>query len=340
MPKPAPTAAPAKKPSALSISQMLHLMRLEMDRAMQHDYAISCIMIGLDGYEGVELLKQRQRLMPAIFQELKKVTFREKVRGLGLALDHVVIAIFPHLLPERTAALAELLLARARVLEIEGVTERQPVTLSIGVGHNQHPPPMSFEILVEEAETSLSLARSGGGDRCVQLVQVESELTRLRDELQAQIREIQDEQGHLSEEHSAAADDWGRGLSRRIVDVFEEEPESSPGVVRLQKLVIAIVKEEIAAWQDSDIVKQLFESEGMVAQLERRIRKLTGSLQDTENELRRVAALKVQETGLASIYQSVQGLNADEESYEQKKEMLKGIFAANLSLQKGGVAKD
>ena len=38
--------------------------------------------------------------------------------------------------------------------------------------------------------------------------------------------------------------------------------------------------------------------------------------------------------GVASIYRTVQGLSADDDNAEQKKEMLKNIFDANVALRR------
>lgn len=67
--------------------------------------------------------------------------------------------------------------------------------------------------------------------------------------------------------------------------------------------------------------------------LERRIAKLTKALEMTEAELRRIAAMKSIDLGVASIYRSVQGLSPEEECLALKKELMKQIFTANLDLR-------
>ena len=46
---------------------MLHLMRLEVERALRHNYPISCMCIGLDGFVSHEEAVHRKTLMPAVF---------------------------------------------------------------------------------------------------------------------------------------------------------------------------------------------------------------------------------------------------------------------------------
>jgi vacuolar-type H+-ATPase subunit I/STV1 len=68
--------------------------------------------------------------------------------------------------------------------------------------------------------------------------------------------------------------------------------------------------------------------------LQRRIHKLNESLETTERRLKEVAAMKSIDEGVASIYRDVQGLAEGDSQRERKKELMSGIFAANLRLQK------
>jgi PleD family two-component response regulator len=177
---------------------MLHLMRLEMDRALRHGYPISALVLGVDGFDEEHHRPWRRALMPAVFQELKTVTFQNDVRGLGVWTERFQLAIFPHLTPERLLKLAEDLLARAPAVRAQGVPESEKITFSAGIAHNLHPGPMSFETLVEEAETGMGIAQSGGGNRVVQARDVERELDKLREEVEGQIQEIQEFQRSCS----------------------------------------------------------------------------------------------------------------------------------------------
>ncbi|MEQ1633150.1 MAG: hypothetical protein ABL997_12305 [Planctomycetota bacterium] len=71
-----------------------------------------------------------------------------------------------------------------------------------------------------------------------------------------------------------------------------------------------------------------------VDNLQRRIEKLTNSLETTEHRLRQVAAMKNIDDGISSIYREVQGLEGGSEQFGKKKELMSAIFAANLRLQK------
>ena len=48
------------RPGALSVPQMLHLMRLEVENANSHDYPVCCLLIALDRYQAPEEREARQ----------------------------------------------------------------------------------------------------------------------------------------------------------------------------------------------------------------------------------------------------------------------------------------
>ncbi|HEX9792898.1 MAG TPA: hypothetical protein VGC54_02855 [Planctomycetota bacterium] len=68
--------------------------------------------------------------------------------------------------------------------------------------------------------------------------------------------------------------------------------------------------------------------------LERRIAKLTGSLETAEKEIHRLSSLQGADPGLASVYRTVQGLAADAQDAEAKRRMLADLFDANQELRR------
>ncbi|MEQ1893265.1 MAG: hypothetical protein ABL998_12020 [Planctomycetota bacterium] len=324
-----PSAAPKQR---LSTAQMLHLMRLEMDRALRHGYPISAVCVGLDGFGEEHHQTWRRAIMPAVFQELKTVCFQNDVRGLGVWTERFQLAIFPHVTPDRLTALAEQLLERGKTLKVTGVPESEPVILAAGIAHNLHPGPKSFESLIEEAETGMGIAQSGT-TKIVQAREVERELDKLREEVDSQIAEIQEFQAKLFGESGGKDELWGKQLMDKVLELFQREPEKSEGVLRVEKEVIALLKSELAAWRETSTASRMIESQKQISQLERRVVKLTESLGLTEAELKRVAAMKNIDLGVASIYRTVQGLSGDNGDAEQKKDMLKNIFDANMLLK-------
>ncbi len=73
--------------------------------------------------------------------------------------------------------------------------------------------------------------------------------------------------------------------------------------------------------------------EGEIENLERRIKKLVASIEQMEQALDRLARTKDLETGIASIYRTVQGLSSDESELDQKRLMMAALFAANVELR-------
>lgn len=100
---------------------------------------------------------------------------------------------------------------------------------------------------------------------------------------------------------------------------------------RVLELVMGVVEQER---RESEAAKAAARDRE-VELLQRRITKLTTSLEDTETRLSQVASAKFVDGGIASVYREVQGLADDDSRYEKKKELMAGIFSANLRLQKG-----
>lgn len=79
---------------------------------------------------------------------------------------------------------------------------------------------------------------------------------------------------------------------------------------------------------------QIRQRDDHVDRLERRVAKLVHSLEETEQALNRIAAMKDIDPGIASLYRAVQGLSPEESNRALKKEMMELIFRANVELQK------
>lgn len=71
-----------------------------------------------------------------------------------------------------------------------------------------------------------------------------------------------------------------------------------------------------------------------VENLQRRIKKLGETLDQTEQRLQTVAAMKNIDGGISSLYREVQGVSAADLQAGKKKELMAEIFKANLKLQK------
>jgi hypothetical protein len=74
--------------------------------------------------------------------------------------------------------------------------------------------------------------------------------------------------------------------------------------------------------------------------LERRIGKLNAALEETETALRHLALSKGFDDGVASVYDSIQGLNSGEVDFGRKKDLLAIVFVENLEIQHLEVADE
>ncbi len=332
-PAPPPEPKEAKK-SALTTPQMLQLMRLEMDRAQRHRYPISCLVIGLDGYDSAEQSLLRKGIMPAIFHELKLATFANDVRGLGTWSPTFQFAVFPHVEPNAIVSVATEVIDRVRELSLDYQGGTLTATISVGVAHNMQSRTMQFEDFLDDAERGMRLAQSRGGDRCEMYTGVEQSIDVIKEELHQQAQEIRSQQKSYFEEKASLEEKWGRDLIEKVIDVFHGESEISEGTIRLEQAVLSLVSSEVDSLKESSALRALAESQQQIEQLERRVSKLTTSLDVTEKELKRVAAMKNVDTGVASIYRSVQGLSDDDADSEQKREMLQDLFDSNLAFRK------
>lgn len=140
------------------------------------------------------------------------------------------------------------------------------------------------------------------------------------------------EQGVRAERLAAAPEPWVLRKARGTAT--DNPPTQQQGVVEPTNGAPfrADVEREpgspASAVTDPEVADQ-----GRIALLERRILKLTRQLEETEADLRRIAAMKDVELGLPSLYRSVQGLSSEEEARSVKQSLMQAIFQSNLELK-------
>jgi hypothetical protein len=256
---------------------------------------------------------------------------------LGMTPDDRFLAVFPHTTPETGQMLARRPIANARKMRFDRDGRSLRISLSIGVAHNKDAAATTFETLLAVAEDGLAVADGGGGDRFV-----ETELY----SLYAKKQKAAGSQGDVPvvvapPPHVEVAvppgprpptreDIVAKALLQKLIaqgfdlDVLSAlEPDTIAAALRN----FQNQKAEVQAGSAEDKARQ-------IEMLERRIAKLTDILGITEDELKRVAAMKGLDLGVSSIYRSVQGLSQDEGQYQRKREMMKTIFEANFELRK------
>jgi hypothetical protein len=108
----------------------------------------------------------------------------------------------------------------------------------------------------------------------------------------------------------------------------------TPEIEKLEGQMIEMAVAELFEERRKAVAAQMAEHKQQMDVLERRIAKLTSLLGVTESELRRVLAMKNIDAGVASLYQTVQGLVDGDPQAENKKALMGEIFQQNLAFQK------
>ena len=167
--------------------------------------------------------------------------------------------------------------------------------------------------------------------------QASEDLQALLEQVDARRGEMLRAREELEEESRRNGDAQDEALMRRVETLFEEG-DCAVEAADLREQVTALLLGSVRSERDKVVAAQMSEHRQSVDNFERRITKLTRSLEVTEDELRRMAERKEVDPGVASVFRTVQGLNAGEDDLEAKTEMMASIFDANMALQKGAEA--
>jgi diguanylate cyclase (GGDEF)-like protein len=311
------------------------LMRVEFDRAKRHKFPLVFMRIAVDRLDQLHDLygmEAKDEIVRAVTQSL-----RESMRDsdhLGMTPDDRFLAVFPHTTAETGQLLAKRLIASARKMRFDRDGRLLRISLSIGVANNKDVAASSFETVLAVADDGLAVADAGGGDRFV-----ETELYALYEKKRRRAGNGPEEPAFVinAAPHVLPAQppqpSREEVLARALIDKLMAQGFDFDALSTLEPNQIAAAlrsfqdqKTQVQAGSDEDKARQ-------VELLERRIAKLTDLLGITEEELKRVAAMKGIDLGMASIYRTVQGLSLDAGQYERKREMMRTIFETNFHLR-------
>ena len=319
------------------------IMQIEFERAERYSYPVACMLIQVDHLAQLQTVHGHESKEEVLFGLIDLVK-RETRAGdlLGYVVDDRLMALVPHTPPEAAKALCQRLLRGGREMSFALDEKTVRVTLSIGLAHNQDPGATSFGTLERVAEEGVEVADQSGGDRVVQteLYQLyEKERVPVSREEVAELLARAEEMGYRGrledlvdggESLESAAEAVAEEIIERAVDETRTEWEEK---LRAAQAEIARLAEEAARPRgDGDV--DAYKRE--VDQLQRRIAKLTQSLETTEAEIARLRDIKDVDDGVASVYRDVQGLDDRDARSEVKKELMGAIFKANLDLQGKG----
>jgi len=246
-------------------------------------------------------------------------------------------------------AIVHRLLEAGRRIELEVDGRRLALTVSIGIAGAADPGVDGFAALLQRALAGLALARAAGGDRWMRGEQVPGEVDRLRrelDELRAALQRQDaavDEARHLDEVLARGALDGGKALlerpedrllAERLAGMFAASALEGNDGGRLLQALIATALRGVHEERRRASGRQLAENRFELETLRKRVVKLTRALGATEEELRRVVELNQPDSGVASIYRTVQGLSFEAAGAQARVQMLTRIFEANLDLRR------
>lgn len=167
--------------------------------------------------------------------------------------------------------------------------------------------------------------------------ELEAQMTALRDELAQRQAELAEERKKSPRVIVTIDDASFDELERRVARVFERlardgELTGPDGAVRLatverelRELLTRVVAEVKAKHTGAEDAK--------VEELELRIEKLNQALAQREEAIRKLAVMKGFDPGIASIFDSIQGLDPSALDFDRKAELLKEVFLQNLELQ-------
>ncbi|MCA8956428.1 MAG: hypothetical protein KDC87_10165 [Planctomycetes bacterium] len=163
--------------------------------------------------------------------------------------------------------------------------------------------------------------------------QAEVQVDQLRRDLVEQQRLLADK---LDVAERNARDDYlgeNEAIAHRVKSLFEVLGQTG-AAGDLEKRTLELVMDIVSGERRESIRAREQVRDREVDNLQRRIRKLTSSLEETEHRLSEVTAIRNLDEGISSVYREVQGLNRSDRAYGHKKELMADIFRANLALQK------
>ena len=155
------------------------------------------------------------------------------------------------------------------------------------------------------------------------------ELQKLEQELESRIEAAQ-----LEQRSSWESED--ERIAETVRSVVSTALREGRDPARLEQRVLQVVMGLVSEERRTTLEAKAAARDNEVDLLQRRIAKLSSSLEAAESQIGQLAKQKEGDPGIASVYRQVQGLSDVESDYGRKKELMAGIFAANLKLQKKG----
>lgn len=124
-------------------------------------------------------------------------------------------------------------------------------------------------------------------------------------------------------------------LVQRFMDTFAALRDTSGSSLdELRDGTLALLLEFVDAERKQTNAATAVARDREIDLLQRRVNKLTSSLETSEKRMAEIAALKSIDPGISSIYREVQGIDELDALFKKKSAIMTNIFEANLALQK------
>lgn len=160
----------------------------------------------------------------------------------------------------------------------------------------------------------------------------EEEIDELRRQIAQQDHRLREKLAEAEQGQRARREVENVEIVKKVNEIFATlSPTPDAGVPGLRQRVLELVMDIVDTERGSATQARQSAHDREVELLERRIAKLKANLQATVMRFSRGEAV---DEGISSIYREVQGLDHADSLYERKRELMKTIFQANLTLQK------
>lgn len=281
------------------------LMAAEFDRSERFGTPLAILRIAVDRLGYLHDLygeESKHEILAAVNGLLRSKTRASDL--LGFPFGDQIIAAVPHIDSTAAEALADRLIRGARGLTFDADGRTLRITTSIGIAHSSSGYG-DFEAMMEGADEALAEMLAKSGDRAKLHTAAPPAPTP-----QPAVPQLDIDIG---------------GGDNILGEALRLAMSGKIPTIQAQNLLSAVMGdlEDRFASKDADDRTEL---------LERRVSKLGTMLEETEARLRALLA-SGGDDGVASKFKSVQGLDPDADQVEQKRDLLKAIFDANLRMR-------
>ena len=317
-----------------SPAEIRSLMHVEFDRAVRYGYPAAAMLVEVDRLEYLHSLygwESKEEILSSVIRLLRSTTRDSDF--LGCMQGSRILALFPHANEETIQAIAGRMLHVCRELDFRIDERSLRATLSIGVSVLKPGADLDFAAFLSSAEEAVGFAAVSGGDRFVRREPAREVIQELREEIEDEARQLAAEALAVAPVVTQQDHELEAALEAELRATLERGSETGLDESVIEE-ALRVALDGVRRARDVAVTRTVREHLEKIDLLERRVTKLKDLLDATEQELGRVAASRGADSGVASIYRSVQGLRGDERNFESKKEMLTLIFEANLELQK------